>query len=79
MRRFSVQSSVMIDISKIPFKMLEGEWTFTPVADNGCRIELWMRFQFSNVLKAALFEPLFEETAASLVRAFVSRAQQSPA
>jgi ribosome-associated toxin RatA of RatAB toxin-antitoxin module len=59
-----------------PFSMLEGEWNFSPVADSGCRIELSMRFQFSNRLKAALFEPLFEETAASLVRAFVSRAQQ---
>jgi ribosome-associated toxin RatA of RatAB toxin-antitoxin module len=67
---------VRMDLVEGPFSMLEGEWTFTPVADNGCRIELSMRFQFSNVLKAALFEPLFEETAASLVRAFVIRAQQ---
>ena len=70
---------VRMDLVEGPFSMLEGDWTFTPVADSGCRIELSMRFQFSNVLKAALFEPLFEETAASLVRAFVSRAQSVPA
>jgi len=71
--------SMHLDLVDGPFRLLEGNWTFTPVAANGCRIELALRFQFSNVLKSALFEPLFEETAASLVRAFVSRAQSMPA
>lgn len=61
-----------------PFRVLEGHWQFTPVASNGCRIEFSLRFQFSNALKSALFEPLFEETAASLVSAFVARAQSLP-
>lgn len=64
-----------MDLVDGPFRALEGNWRFTPVASNGCRIELSLRFQFSNLIKSALFEPLFEETAASLVRAFVSRAQ----
>ena len=71
--------SVQMHLVDGPFRVLEGRWTFTPVASNGCRIELAMRFQFSNALKSALFEPLFEETAASLVRAFVARAQSLPA
>ncbi|HEX4023714.1 MAG TPA: type II toxin-antitoxin system RatA family toxin [Steroidobacteraceae bacterium] len=62
-----------------PFRILEGQWSFMPVASNGCRIQLSLRFQFSNALKSALFDPLFEETAASLVRAFVARAQSLPA
>jgi ribosome-associated toxin RatA of RatAB toxin-antitoxin module len=62
-----------------PFSVLEGHWSFTPVAANGCRIEFKLRFEFSNALKSALFEPLFEETAASLLRAFVARAQSLPA
>lgn len=57
-----------------PFRVLEGSWKFTAIADQGCRIELWLRFQFSNALKSALFDSLFEETAASMVRAFVARA-----
>ncbi len=48
-----------------PFRVLEGHWYFTPVASNGCRIDFSLRFQFSNPLKSALFEPLFEETAGS--------------
>ena len=61
-----------------PFRMLEGHWRFTPVASNGCRIDFVLRFQFANSLKSMLFEPLFEETAAQLVRAFVARAQATP-
>jgi ribosome-associated toxin RatA of RatAB toxin-antitoxin module len=61
-----------------PFKVLDGQWQFTPVGQNGCRIEFRLRFQFSNALKARLFEPLFEETVTELVRAFVRRAQAVP-
>ena len=62
-----------------PFRVLEGHWSFTPVASNGCRIEFALRFEFSNALKSALFDPLFEDTAATLLRAFVARAQSLPA
>jgi ribosome-associated toxin RatA of RatAB toxin-antitoxin module len=61
-----------------PFKTLEGDWTFTPVdvpGQRGCRVDLVLRFAFANRLAAMVFEPLFEETAASLVDAFVARAR----
>jgi len=70
---------VQMHLVEGPFRVLEGQWSFTPVASNGCRIQLSLRFQFSNALKSALFDALFEETAASLVRAFVARAQSLPA
>jgi ribosome-associated toxin RatA of RatAB toxin-antitoxin module len=34
-----------------------------------------MRFAFKNAMSAIIFEPLFEQTAASLVDAFVARAR----
>jgi ribosome-associated toxin RatA of RatAB toxin-antitoxin module len=58
-----------------PFKELEGEWTLTPVGPNGCRVDLSMRFAFKNPMSAIVLEPLFEQTAASLVDAFVARAR----
>src|ERR1019366_4883580 len=67
--------SVHMQLVEGPFRVLEGSWNFTPVASNGCRIKFKLRFQFSNTLKSALFEPLFEEAQAELVRAFVARAQ----
>ncbi len=36
-----------------------------------------MRFEFANRVAGALFEPLFESTAASLVDAFVKRARDT--
>jgi ribosome-associated toxin RatA of RatAB toxin-antitoxin module len=56
--------------------VLEGLWTLTPLGELGCRVELEMRFEFSNRVTGALFEPLFENTAASLVDAFVKRARE---
>ncbi len=61
-----------------PFQTLEGDWTFTPVdvpGQPGCRVDLLLRFAFANRLTALVFEPLFEETAGSLVDAFVARAR----
>ena len=61
-----------------PFKMLEGDWTFTAVempGQPGCRIDLLLRFAFANRLTGMVFEPLFEETVASMVDAFVARAR----
>jgi len=57
-----------------PFRTLSGEWLLTPI-EGGCRVELTMRFAFSNPLTAMLFEPRFAETLGSLVGAFVERAQ----
>lgn len=70
--------SVQMQLVEGPFKVLEGSWQFSPVASNGCRIDFKLRFQFSNPLKSALFEPLFEAAQAELVRAFVARAQSLP-
>ena len=58
-----------------PFRTLEGEWTLTPVDRAGCRIDLAIRFAFASRLSAALFESLFQQTAESLVDAFVARAR----
>jgi ribosome-associated toxin RatA of RatAB toxin-antitoxin module len=70
--------SVHMHLVQGPFRELEGHWSFTPVATNGCHIEFALRFEFSNAVKSALFEPLFEQTASSLVRAFAARAQSLP-
>ncbi|MGA2024864.1 MAG: type II toxin-antitoxin system RatA family toxin [Steroidobacteraceae bacterium] len=70
--------SVQLELVEGPFKVLAGRWSFTPVASNGCRIELQLRFQFSSVVKSVLFDALFEETQSELVRAFVARAQSLP-
>lgn len=61
-----------------PFRALEGHWEFRPVGPDACEIELLLRYEFSNALKARLFEPLLAATADHLVDAFVARARGLP-
>jgi ribosome-associated toxin RatA of RatAB toxin-antitoxin module len=72
-------SRVLMQFVSGPFRVLEGLWTLTALGDLGCRVELEMRFEFANRVAGALFEPLFEDTAASLVDAFVKRARETRA
>lgn len=76
--RLDPDRGIHMQLVEGPFKTLEGSWTFSPVASNGCRIDFRLRFQFASALKSALLEPLFEEVQADLVRAFVGRAQSRP-
>ena len=62
-----------------PFKSLHGDWLLTPVGNDGCQIELRLRYEFSNPIKGALLQPLFAETADQMVRAFVRRLQAGDA
>jgi ribosome-associated toxin RatA of RatAB toxin-antitoxin module len=70
--------SIHLHLVSGPFRTLEGEWRLTPIESQGCRVELTMRFAFSNRLTAMLFERMFAETIGSLVDAFVARARALP-
>jgi ribosome-associated toxin RatA of RatAB toxin-antitoxin module len=62
-----------------PFSNLEGTWDFTPVGDaaqRACKTELRLQYGFDNAVLAALVGPVFDKIAASLVDAFVKRADQ---
>jgi ribosome-associated toxin RatA of RatAB toxin-antitoxin module len=69
---------IRIRLVRGPFRVFEGEWLLKPLGEAGAagtRVELMMRFAFANRLSGMVFEPLFEDTAASLVDAFVARAR----
>lgn len=68
---------VTMRLVKGPFRFLEGVWDIEPIGEQGCSVTLRLRFEFANRLAGAMFAPLFEETAASLVDAFVRRSRQS--
>lgn len=65
-----------------PFKQLDGTWDFHPLIDpntqqvqRACRIELTLNYSFESVF-GRLVGPLFDKIAATLVDAFVKRAEQ---
>lgn len=62
-----------------PFSKLEGRWTFAPVGEGtqrACKVELHLQYGFSNAVLGKLVGPVFDRIAASLVDAFVKRAEQ---
>ena len=58
-----------------PFKMLEGSWRFTELGGAACKVELSLRYEFSNRVLEKLVGPVFGYIANTMVDAFVKRAQ----
>lgn len=59
-----------------PFRLLEGEWTFAPLGDAGCRVGFRIRFEFAGRAADLLLGPVFESQCNDIVDAFVRRARQ---
>ncbi|GAB4217783.1 MAG: type II toxin-antitoxin system RatA family toxin [Rhodoferax sp.] len=68
---------VIIKLVDGPFSKLEGEWNFLPVGDeaSACKVELVLSYGFDSTL-GKLISPVFDRIAASMVDAFIKRAQQ---
>jgi ribosome-associated toxin RatA of RatAB toxin-antitoxin module len=58
-----------------PFRRLWGEWTFTQLRDDACKVHLNLHFQFASGLIGRAVAPVFEAIAGSLVDAFTRRAE----
>lgn len=70
---------VDMHLVKGPFSRLDGQWNFLPVGDGtqrACKVELQLQYGFSSNTLAMLVGPVFDKIAATLVDAFVKRAQQ---
>ncbi|MDZ7919755.1 type II toxin-antitoxin system RatA family toxin [Rhodoferax sp.] len=72
-------SQVGMQLLKGPFSKLDGAWNFHPLGDGSqraCKVELLLNYGFENATLGKLVGPVFDKIAASLVDAFVKRAQQ---
>ncbi len=72
-------SEVRMELVNGPFSQLQGQWNFLPVGEGeqrACKVELTLNYGFSNALLGKLVGPVFDKIAASLVDAFVKRAEQ---
>lgn len=59
-----------------PFTHLQGGWTFHPLAEDACKIELDLDFEFSSKLAEMAFGKIFNAIATNMVKAFTDRAKQ---
>lgn len=70
---------VQMHLVRGPFSQLEGDWHFHPVGDGtqrACKVELLLRYGFNSAALSALVGPVFDRIAASMVDAFVQRAEK---
>jgi len=59
-----------------PFRQLDGAWRFHDLNGQGCRVELNLRYEFSNHLLEVMLGPVFNHIADTFIDAFVRRARQ---
>ncbi|WP_299202077.1 type II toxin-antitoxin system RatA family toxin [uncultured Amphritea sp.] len=67
---------IRIELVEGPFSSLSGVWTFKPLSDEACKVSLSMTFDFSGKLTNLAMSKVFNQMAATMVDAFVSRADQ---
>lgn len=59
-----------------PFKHLEGVWRFIALADNACKVEFRLSYEFSNIFLEKIIAPVFSHIANTFVDGFVTRADR---
>ncbi len=67
--------SILMELQDGPFHYLHGHWYFRSLTEDACKVELDLKFEFSNRLTAASFGSVFKELTSKLVDSFVSRAE----
>jgi ribosome-associated toxin RatA of RatAB toxin-antitoxin module len=64
-----------IQLEEGPFEKLEGEWRFTPLGEEGCRVELSIDYELASSAVARVLSPAFGHIMETLVDRFVARAE----
>ena len=67
--------SIVMALRDGPFSHLHGEWQFTPLREDACKVEFVLEYRFAGGLLGRVLEPVFDHIARSFVDAFVRRAE----
>ncbi|MCO7261569.1 type II toxin-antitoxin system RatA family toxin [Dickeya zeae] len=67
---------ILMQLVDGPFRQLSGDWRFTPLSDDACKVELNLDFEFKNALIELAFGKIFKELANGMVQAFTLRAKE---
>lgn len=58
-----------------PFKQLFGSWTFDQLGEDGCKVELALKFQLESRALDTLFGRYLEDACSSMIESFTERAR----
>ena len=67
---------IQMELVDGPFQYLKGNWEFTELTEEACRVSLKLDFEFSSGLLGAAFNKVFHQLASNMVQAFVVRAKE---
>ncbi len=67
--------SIVVTLRDGPFRHLHGEWRFTALAPDACKIEFELAYEFATHLLERVVGPVFSHIADSFIDAFVRRAE----
>jgi len=67
--------SMTLEFVEGPFEHFAGLWTFHPLGDAGCRVELAVDYAFTSGALEAVMGPVFNHIVGTLVDRFVERAE----
>lgn len=65
---------IAVRLVRGPFSQLEGDWHFTSLAENACKVELRLAYKFDNFFLERLVGPVFHVIGSTLVDRFTKRA-----
>ena len=69
--------SIVVTLRDGPFRHLHGEWRFTELAPDGCKVAFALAYEFAAPLLERVVGPVFNHIAHTFTDAFVRRAEQS--
>ena len=70
-------SEIAMQLVDGPFSQLQGRWRFDPLGEEGCKISLYLEYDFSNKVVSMVVRQVFGKIANSLVDAFQQRAVET--
>jgi ribosome-associated toxin RatA of RatAB toxin-antitoxin module len=65
---------IVITLRDGPFRHLHGEWRFNALAEDACKVEFEMAYEFESMLLEKVIGPMFSYIANTFIDAFVRRA-----
>jgi ribosome-associated toxin RatA of RatAB toxin-antitoxin module len=72
--RHQVNKMIEMHLVDGPFSRLDGCWRFDPLGEEGCKISLFLEYDFSSRILGMVVGSVFSQIANSLVDAFQQRA-----
>ena len=67
--------SIIVTLKDGPFRHLHGEWRFKALADDACKVEFELAYEFKTHVLEKLVGPVFGHIASTFIDAFVRRAE----